>query len=54
MDTLGAQLALSFLRKTKEIGENLVTGGVAQSADDVNAVLTNGFYWLYGPINEFV
>ena len=54
MDTLGAQLAVSFLQKTKAIGEELVKSGVARSADDVNAVLTNGFYWLYGPINEYV
>lgn len=54
MDSVGAQLAVSFLNKTKAIGENLVAGGVARSADDVNAVLTNGFYWLYGPINDYV
>jgi hypothetical protein len=54
MDTFGAQLAISYLRKTKAIGEDLVTSGVAESADDVNAVLTNGFYWLYGPVNDYV
>lgn len=54
MDTLGAKLALSFLKKTKAIGEELVKSGVAASADNVNAVLTNGFYWLYGPINDYV
>ncbi len=54
MDSLGAQLAVSFLQKTKAIGEELIKSGVARSADDVNAVLTNGFYWLYGPINEYV
>ncbi|MEO0142058.1 MAG: 3-hydroxyacyl-CoA dehydrogenase family protein [candidate division WOR-3 bacterium] len=53
MNTLGAELALSYLKRTKEIAENLVKQGVANSADDVNAVLTNGFYWLYGPINEY-
>ncbi|RKX70107.1 3-hydroxyacyl-CoA dehydrogenase family protein [candidate division WOR-3 bacterium] len=54
MDTLGAQLALRFLKKTREIGEKLVDDGVANSAQDVNDVLTNGFYWLYGPINDYV
>ncbi len=54
MNTLGAELAISFLKKTKQIGEKLVSDGVANSADDVNAVLTNGFFWLYGPINNFV
>jgi 3-hydroxyacyl-CoA dehydrogenase len=54
MNTLGAELALNYLKKTKEIAENLVKQKVANSADDVNAVLTNGFYWLYGPINDYI
>jgi hypothetical protein len=54
MDTLGAEFAVNFLKKTKEIGEKLVSDGVANSSDDVNAVLTNGFYWLYGPINNYI
>jgi hypothetical protein len=54
MNTLGAELALNYLKKTKEIAENLVKQKVATSADDVNAVLTNGFYWLYGPINDYI
>ncbi|MGQ9559797.1 MAG: 3-hydroxyacyl-CoA dehydrogenase family protein [Candidatus Oleimicrobiaceae bacterium] len=53
-DTLGARLALAYLRRSKEIGEKLVADGVANSAEDVNGVLTNGFYHLYGPINDFV
>lgn len=54
MDTMGTQLALSYLKKTKEIAENLVAQKVADSGNDVNAVLTNGFYWLYGPINDYI
>lgn len=54
MDTLGAKLAVDFLKRTKAIGEQLVSDGVAASAENVNAVLTNGFYWLYGPINNYV
>ncbi|MGB3339972.1 MAG: 3-hydroxyacyl-CoA dehydrogenase family protein [bacterium] len=54
MDTLGAKLALDFLKKTKSIGEQLISSGVAASAENVNAVLTNGFYWLYGPINNYI
>jgi hypothetical protein len=54
MDTLGAKLAVAYLKKTKEIADQLVKSGVADSAENVNAVLTNGFYWLYGPINEYV
>ena len=54
MDTLGANLAIDYLKKTKDIGQSLVSSGVANSVDDVNAVLMNGFYWLYGPINEYI
>ncbi len=54
MNTLGAQLTLRYLRRSKEIGEKLVADGVAQSAEDVNGVLMHGFYHLYGPINHFV
>ncbi len=54
MDTLGGELASAFLKKTKEIAEGLVDRGVANSSNDVNAVLTNGFFWLYGPINEYL
>ena len=51
---LGAELARNYLQRSKEIGQNLLDDGVAQSADDVNAVLMNGFFWLYGPINEYI
>ncbi|UCD05886.1 MAG: 3-hydroxyacyl-CoA dehydrogenase family protein [candidate division WOR-3 bacterium] len=54
MDTLGAQLATAFLKKTKDIAEGLVSRGVANSGEDVNAVLMNGFFWLYGPINNYL
>jgi 3-hydroxyacyl-CoA dehydrogenase len=52
--TMGANLALAYLRRSKAIGEQLVADGVAQSADDVNGVLLNGFYHLYGSINRYV
>ncbi len=54
MNTNGSELALSYLRKTKEVAEKLVSDAVANSREDVNAVLTNGFYWIYGPINTYV
>lgn len=54
METPGARLALDYLKKTGEIGQRLVTEGVADKEEDVNAVLVNGFYWLYGPINDYV
>ena len=50
----GAGLARAYLARSKEIAEKLVTDRVANSADDVNGVLVNGFYHLYGPINEHV
>lgn len=52
-DTLGARLALAYLKRSKEIGEYLLSSGVAHSADDVNGVLLNGFFHLYGPINAY-
>ncbi|GAB4374750.1 MAG: hypothetical protein Kow0042_19610 [Calditrichia bacterium] len=52
--TLGAQLAVAYLKRSKAIAEQLVASGVANSAEDVNGVLLNGFYHLYGPINDYV
>jgi len=54
MNTFGAELALEYLKKTKQVAEKLVSDGVANSPNDVNAVLTNGFYWIYGPINNYI
>ncbi len=54
MDTLGADLAKRYLKRSKEIGLQLVHQGVAQKAEDVNGVLMYGFYHLYGPINDFI
>ena len=51
---VGAEMAVHFLEQTKKIGEQLVKDGVAESEQDVNEVLKNGFYWLYGPINDYV
>jgi len=53
-DTLGAKLALAYLKNSKKIGQRLVDTKVAGSADDLNAVLLNGFYHLYGPINDYI
>jgi 3-hydroxyacyl-CoA dehydrogenase len=53
-DTFGAVLARAYLVRSQEIGSKLVEDGVANSEDDVNGVLVNGFYHLYGPINEYV
>ena len=53
-NTLGAELAIKYLKRSKEIGQYLVDSGIAQNAEDVNGVLKNGFYHLYGPINDYV
>ncbi|MDI6840557.1 MAG: 3-hydroxyacyl-CoA dehydrogenase family protein [bacterium] len=53
-NTFGAELARAYLTRTKEIAKKLVKDRVANSDADVNAVLTNGFYWLYGPINNYI
>jgi hypothetical protein len=54
MESIGAKLAKEYLKHSKEIGEKLVSDGVANSAEDVNGVLMNGFFHLYGPINDFI
>ncbi len=54
LDTLGARLALEYLKKSKDIGNNLVADKVAYNADDVNTVLLTGFFHAYGPINDFI
>ena len=51
--TEGARLAMRYMKASKAIGEGLVSGGVALSAEDVNGVMTNGFFHLYGPINDY-
>ncbi|MFA5031653.1 MAG: 3-hydroxyacyl-CoA dehydrogenase family protein [bacterium] len=52
--TLGAKIAKRYLERSKEIGKELVKSKVAFSEEDVNTVLTNGFFWLYGPINNYI
>ncbi|MFC1851140.1 3-hydroxyacyl-CoA dehydrogenase family protein [candidate division CSSED10-310 bacterium] len=52
--SLAAELAVKYLKRSKEIGEKLIADGVAATADDVNGVLLNGFFHLYGPVNDYV
>lgn len=37
---------------SRDIADNLVKDGIANQIEDVNAVLENGFFHLYGPVNE--
>jgi 3-hydroxyacyl-CoA dehydrogenase len=53
LKTLGAELAVAYGRKAKEIGLGLVKDGVARKDEDVNTVLLTGFYHAYGPINSY-
>ena len=52
--TFGVQLATDYFRVTREASLRLVADGVAHSAEDVNKVLTLGFFHLYGPINDYL
>ncbi len=53
MDTLGAELARRYGKRSLEIAQQLVEDNVAKSEEDVNTVLLTGFYHAYGPINEY-
>lgn len=44
----GAKLAWEMLEDSRNIGHRLVTGHVAEKIKDVDTVLENGFYHLYG------
>ncbi len=52
LNTPTARLASSHLLKSRDIARELVSDGVARSIEDVNTVIMNGFYHLYGPDYE--
>lgn len=54
MDTLGARLAINYARRSKEIGLQLVSDGIARTDEDVNTVLLTGFFHALGPITHHV
>jgi len=54
MQSLGAKLAVTYQKRSKEIGTNLVATGVALNENDVNTVLLTGFFHAYGPINDYL
>lgn len=47
--TLGSELAKEYINQTAMINKMLVEDGVANSLEDVDRVLINGFYHLYSP-----
>ncbi len=53
-ETLGAQLAIEYLRACNAIAEALLEAQVASSADDINTVLKLGFHQLYGPLESWI
>lgn len=53
LETKGSELAIRFGKNSKNIGEKLVSQGVALSSKDVNTVLTTGFFHAYGPVNSY-
>lgn len=50
----GADLAVRYVKRSKEIGEKLVADNVAANENDVNTVMLTGFFHAYGPINEYL
>ncbi|MCK9269282.1 MAG: 3-hydroxyacyl-CoA dehydrogenase family protein [Bacteroidales bacterium] len=53
MKTTGAEMAMRYLRRSREIGNGLVARGVAHNAEDVNTVMLTGFFHAYGPVNSY-
>lgn len=48
LKTPGAELAQGFMRESQKIAHGLVERGIAASVEDVDTVLKNGFFHLYG------
>ncbi len=53
-ESVGAEIARNYVKKSREIGKHLVSGGVAFNDADVNTVLLTGFFHAYGPINDYM
>ena len=53
LETLGATLAMDYMRTSKKVAEQLVFDKVAENSDDVNTVMITGFAHLYGPVNSY-
>ncbi|MEI8346564.1 MAG: 3-hydroxyacyl-CoA dehydrogenase family protein [Pseudomonadota bacterium] len=51
--TPGALLAQKYLIKSRDIARALVSQKVAENIEDVNKVLQNGFFHLYGADNQY-
>lgn len=53
-DSIGAKMALQYMQAMKNIGKKLYDDGVTNSVEHVNTVMKNGFFHLYGPINNYI
>lgn len=51
---LAADIAQKYHHASKTIGLALISSGVADSPVEVNGVLTNGFFHVFGPINNYL
>ncbi|BDU75455.1 3-hydroxyacyl-CoA dehydrogenase family protein [Mesoterricola sediminis] len=54
LDSLGAGMARAHVFDSRDVALDLVRQGVAARPEDVNDVLTLGFFHLYGPINDYL
>lgn len=52
-NSLGANFAKNYLLHSRDIANTLVKSGIAEKIEDVNSVLQNGFFHLYGAQNTY-
>lgn len=50
----GALLTIDYMQAMKKIALKLVEDKVTDSPEHVNTVMKNGFYHVYGPVNDFI
>jgi 3-hydroxyacyl-CoA dehydrogenase len=50
----GAHLTVGYMQAMKKIALKLVEDKVTDSPEHVNTVMKNGFYHVYGPVNDFI
>jgi hypothetical protein len=46
-------MAIDYNTYSGKVGQGLVDDGVAATTNDVNVVLTTGFFHSYGPVHNF-
>jgi len=46
--------AIEYINSSRRIAQDLVKNGVAEKIEDVNDVMTNGFFHLYGPASDLL